>query len=288
MNNIDFVKPENLEELQSILGRLQEGTTIIAGGTNVIPHVRAKHFSPGLYVDILDLKELAFIREDEETISIGAATTLSELESSQLIREKSPLLQAAIGQVGSPLTRNRATIGGNLADASPSADTAPPLLALEAKIQILNARGESRDVPVESFFLDYRSTVLKSDEFIASICFTKEKSGVAFDYQKIGLRKAMSISIVSYAAAMEIDQGTCKNIRIGLGSVAPTPIRAFRTEKLLQGKKVDRELLEEGCKLINEEISPISDIRGSDKYRRVVTASVFKRSMERSLGLGGE
>lgn len=249
--------------------------TLIAGGTNVIPDLRARVIRPEVLIDISQFKGLSYIKEDKKKIHIGALTTISELASSKIIEKWAPLLSQAANQLGNPLVRNRATIAGNLADASPAADTAVPLLALEAI-----AITDKRQIPIEQFFVGPNRTVLKKDEMIKEITFTKPDLKAKMAYTKLGLRNSMAISVVSIAVLMEMEKTFCKKARIGYGAVAPKPIRAYRVEEMLENKELTERLLRACCETIGKEISPISDIRASKEYRTEMASVLLKRLMK--------
>ncbi len=289
MNNTEYIRPNNLTELTSFLAKNKDRATIIAGGTNLIPQMRNGEKSSEVLIDLSDMKDLSYIKEENGIISIGAATTIADIASSNTINTLCPILASAAGQIGNPLTRNRATIGGNLVNASPAADTAPPLLALEALAHIAGPDSTHRDVPLELFFKSYRQTDLRKGEILTHITIPKPNASAKGSFTKIGLRNASAISISSIAVITQKKSNICDKIRIALGSVAPTPIRAYRVEELLKGKQVDQKLIDECAITLREEISPIGDIRGSAEYRRYVTTAIFKRTilnaLNRSLGI---
>jgi carbon-monoxide dehydrogenase medium subunit len=257
--------------------------TVIAGGTNLIPDMRNGEKAPELLLDISDMRELSYIREENGSIAIGAATTIAEMAASPVLLDNSPILASAAKQLGNPLTRNRATLGGNLANASPCADTAPPLLALDASVEILSPGGKTRQVPLSKFFKGYKFTDLVNGEMLSGITFPKPDDSTKSSHIKIGLRNAASICVASIAVALDMDGKICRKARIAAGSVAPIPMRVSRVEKLLEGKEINAALLDECMAIVKEEISPISDIRGSLEYRSYVTSMILKRNIEHAL-----
>ena len=283
MGNIKYVKPQDLKELLAIKEEFKGRAMVIAGGTNLIPNMRGGALSPELLIDVIGLEEFSRIGEENGRISVGAMTLISTVASSDIIKRKSPILASAARQLGNPLTRNRATLGGNLADASPAADTAPPLLALEAIVHSARPGGRGREIPLDQFFLGPRQTVLEDDEIITRITFPKPKDPSTGSHIKFGLRNAMAISVASIAVMLEREGKRCRKARVALGSVAPKPIRAYLVEKMLEGKEVDREVLEACSAAIREEISPISDIRASAEYRRLVVPVLLKRAVDEAL-----
>jgi len=283
MMNAEYVTPKDLGEVFKALEGKKGRIKFIAGGTNVMPNIRSKAISPEVIIDLTGLKDLAHVREEAGMVSIGALTTIAAVASSGLIRKLSPILASAAASLGNPLTRNRATLGGNLADASPAADTAPPLLALEATVHSARPGGRGREIPLDQFFLGPRRTVLEEDEIMTRITFPKPKDPSAGSHIKFGLRNAMAISVASIAVMLEREGKRCRKARVALGAVAPKPIRACLVEKRLEGKELDREVIEASAAAIQEEISPISDIRASAQYRRLVTSVLLKRSIEEAL-----
>ena len=279
MENTEYLKPNDIKELLLIMAENKDRATVIAGGTNLVPEMRDGVKTPQVLVDIGDLQELVGIQLDTDSITIGAATTIAEIAESPVIHEHFPILSKAAGALGNPLTRNRATIGGNLANASPCADTAPPLLALEAEIHITNAEGQARTVPADKFFMGYKWTHLDKGDVMTRIAVPKPNVAAKGSHTKLGLRKAAAICVASVALMLEKEGDAVKRARIAFGSVAPKPIRAYRLEHYIEGKSVDEKLLSDCGPLLQEEISPIGDIRGSESYRRFATASIFNRNL---------
>ncbi len=279
MGNTEYIKPKNLNDLLNNKKETEGRGAVIAGGTNLIPQMQEKIKSPEFLIDVCDLQELSQIKEENGMISIGAGTTIADIASSDIINVKSPILASAARQLGNPLVRNRATIGGNLADASPAADTAPPLLALEAFLFLESEGGGQREVPLEQFFTGPNQTVMKANEVMTRICFSEPEHPLNGGYIKLGLRKAMAISVVSVAVMLDVEEGICRKARIALGSVAPKPVRAYGVEKNLEGKELNRDVIEASANKVTKDISPISDIRASAKYRQHTSSVLLKRAI---------
>jgi carbon-monoxide dehydrogenase medium subunit len=258
---------------------LKGKATLIAGGTNLLPDLRARKIQPQVLIDLSHLKDLSYVKEDKGRIRIGGGTPIAELAASKIIRRVAPVLAEAAGQLGNPLVRNRATIAGNLAHASPAADTGVPLLALEATL-VVAREGTSRQIPIEQFFRGPNRTVLKPDEIIKEISFQKPISNARMSYIKLGRRSAMAISVVSVAVVLEMEDNKCKKVRIGLGAVAPKPVRAYGVEKMLEGEEITEKLIRACSENVQKEIHPITDIRASAEYRRAMTAVLLKRLIQ--------
>ena len=279
MGHTEYIKPNNLGALLNNKKETEGRGEVIAGGTNLIPQIKEKIKSPDFLIDVCDLQELSQINEENGMISIGAGTTIADIASSEIIKSKSPILASAARQLGNPLVRNRATIGGNLADASPAADTAPPLLALEAFLYLESEGGGKREVPLDEFFTGPNQTVMKENEVITRICFKEPAHPLTGAYLKLGLRNAMAISVVSVAVMLDVKEGVCRKARIALGSVAPKPVRAYGVEKGLEGKEFNRDIIEKSVNAIKKDISPISDIRASAAYRQHTASVLLKRAI---------
>ncbi len=267
--------------LSEALGWLAEdGAMPIAGGTNVIADLRAEKHHPRLLVDVSRLAELRCIQQVGDDIVVGGGTTITDLLHDPLIRRTAPALVEAAQVFANPLIRNRATVGGNLADASPAADMAPPLLALGANVDLLSQAGHRR-VPLADFFTGVRQTVRRPDELIHAVSWPA-RNGAGSVFAKVGLRKADAISVLSVAVAAEVDaSGRCVSAAIALGAVAPRPVRALAAEAALVGQPLTPETITAAARLTSEAVRPISDIRGSAEYRREVTEVVVRRLLAR-------
>lgn len=272
-----YVAPKTLSETLALIGKFQGMTKLIAGGTNVIPDLRAKKIQPQALIDLSHLRNLSYIKEEKRRVRIGSLTTISEIASSKVIQKYAPIISEAAKQLGNPLVRNRATVAGNLADASPAADTAVPLLALEAVVVMEMDGGKRRQIPIDQFFIGPNQTVLKKGEMIKEIFFPKPNSNAKMGYLKLGLRNAMAISVVSLAVLLEMAGKRCTRTRIALGAVAPKPIRAYKAEEILTGGELTEGMLKICCEKVREEVSPITDIRASAEYRGSMTSVLLER-----------
>ena len=280
MEHIEYLAPRKLDETLKVVEKTPGETQFIAGGTNVIPNMRSGKISPKILIDLSRLEGLDYIREENNLIAVGSLTTISEIAASDLIRRHAPVLSSAAGKLGNPLTRNRATIGGNLADASPAADMAPPLLSLEAIVHTKASGGEERQIPLDKFFLGPNKTALDKNEIIVQIVFTKPKDAAKGHYFKLGLRNSMAISVASISLMLELKGNVCLKARIALGAVAPTPVRIRQVEKNLEGKEINDKIIQECSVLVRKEIMPISDIRASAAYRNWVTSVLIGRAIQ--------
>jgi len=285
MVEFDYIAPKTMDEVLEIMSRLEGKASLLSGGTNLIVNLRNNKIKPELVVDISRLSDFNYIREDEEKIKIGALTNISELTISQLLNHQAKILKEASIQFANPLVRNKATIGGNLADASPAADTAVPLIALEAKVKTIDSDHKRREIPIEELFLAPNQTLLKKDEVITEIEFSSlncDNGNLKSAYEKLGLRNAMAISIVSVAIVLKLrDEKYIEDVKVALGAVAPKPIRAQKVENILQGETLSQSLIEKSAEAVLDDISPISDIRASADYRRMMSKTLLKRALNK-------
>jgi len=284
-----YHRATKLEEVSELLKTWRGRAKVIAGGTNLIPYMRADAIRPGLIIDLSALEGLSYIREERSTVSIGALTTIDELASSSTVQRRSLILASAANRLGNPLVRNRATIGGNLANASPGADMAPPLLALDASIHTAGASEKRRKIHVDQFFLGPNKTVLEEDEVITHIEFAKPRQQARGSHIKFGLRDAGALSIVSIAVLLEMHGKVCGRARVALCPMAPKPIRVYGVEKMLEGKEIDAKVLEECTTVLKSETSPRPvSVRASVEYRKHLASVLLKRAVQKALNRGVE
>ncbi|MFC1996419.1 FAD binding domain-containing protein [Chloroflexota bacterium] len=275
MQDFDFLKPKTLSELCVILA--ETGGNILAGGTDIIPKMRRSHFSTSLLVDASQIEELRFIRKRDGKITIGAMTTHQELTESPLLAEENPALVNAALTVGCQQTRNRGTIGGNIANASPAADTIPPLLIVDADIHLIGKLGE-RTIPLDEFLISPGKTKLVSGELIHSISFRTLTGAWGMAFAKLGKRKGMAISVVNAAAAIEINlDGRISKARLCLGSVAPKVVRSHNAEDILIGQHPTPDILDQAAQMCKKNIVPINDVRSTAEYRKKSAVVIARR-----------
>lgn len=269
MKGFDFVSPISLTAALRAIDETGRRCKILAGGTNVIPDLRSGNIRPRLVLDLSRIKTLDYIREGKKGIKIGSLTTISRIHESALVQKRVPLLWEATRFFAGPLVRNRATVGGNLVDASPAADTAVPLLAHGAQVRLQSLNGR-RTVPLNAFFTAYRKTIMSPGEILIEIEIPFDPQGSKYRYYKLGRRNAMAVSVVSLAVALHMNGKVCADAAVALGALAPTPLRMTAVEALLRGKEIDDELARQCGELAAESADPITDIRASAEYRRIV------------------
>jgi aerobic carbon-monoxide dehydrogenase medium subunit len=275
----DFYQPTTLAEASRLVKDNGPGGRFLAGGTDLVIALKEKGLLPKYIVDLKRVPGLTAIRENSDgSITIGALATMREIETSPLIVKKYPFLAQSAAEVGSIQIRNRATIGGNMANATPSADTAPALIALNAAAGIVGVNGE-RTVGLEEFFKGPGQSVMSTDEILTEIKIPKTGSRLVGEYIKFSPREMMDLAYVGVAVAYNLNQKRCDGVRIVLGAVAPTPIRAKKAEAVLEGQILSETLAEKSGQLAAEEAKPISDVRSSADYRRAMVGAMTKRAV---------
>lgn len=286
MKKFSFCNALSLQEVWEILEQYGEGAKLIAGGTDLVVQMKSKLISPEVVINLLPLKELKGIEKKDGFIRIGALVTHATLEISPLLRPKWMVLAEAAHKVGSPQIRNWGTIGGNLVNASPAADSAPALLVLEGEVVLVSKRGE-RQIPLDSFFLGPGLTILEKDEVLKEILVPLPPENSVSTFLKLGRRKSLDLAIVNVAVLLHLAPATnyCLEARIALGAVSPTPIRIRKTEEFLTGKILKEEIIREAGWRAQEECQPISDIRASASYRQEMVKIMVERAIKKSLGL---
>ncbi|MFC1834132.1 FAD binding domain-containing protein [Thermodesulfobacteriota bacterium] len=278
MRTFEYMKPSSVKEAMELLDRYGDKARLIAGGTDLMIQWKKKILSPDCMISLRNVAELSVLDYDGG-LKIGAAVTHRALELSEDVRRRFPVIYDAVSRLGSVQVRNSATIGGNICNAAPSADTAPPLLVLDAQVEIMSAGGE-RSVPISEFFQGPSRTVLETGEIVTRFLIEKPLPNTGAAYSKHTRRKAMDLPILGVAVLLsfEADLKTCLKARIALGVAAPTPTRAKEAEVFLQGKAIDEETLMQAGRIASEEASPRTTIRGSQWYRKEMIRVLTKRT----------
>src|ERR1051325_3833759 len=278
---LEMYQPTTLQEASRLLKDNGAGGRFLAGGTDLVIAMKEKGLVPKYIVDLKRLPGLSGIRENSDgTITLGALTTMREIETSPLILKKYPFLAQSAAEVGSIQIRNRATVGGNMANATPSADVAPSLIALNATAKIVGLEGE-KTVPLEEFFRGPGSTNMSTDEILTEITIPKTAPELVGEYIKFSPREMMDLAYVGVAVTFNYDAKNkrASQVRIVLGAVAPTPIRARATEAMLEGKALTEELPQSAADQAATKSKPISDVRSSADYRRAMVGAMTKRAI---------
>jgi len=288
MPEFDYLVPNTLTDLLYIVGTQGTEIKLLAGGTDLIVNLKKGNICPKSIVDISMIPDLKYINDQNDSICIGASTTINEIASSDAINRQAAFLSEAASVVGSQQIRNSATIGGNLVNASPAADTLPPLVALDAQVKILSIKGE-RWESLSDFLIGPYQTKLRPDELVTELRFKKFPAGTGTSFIKLGKRKALAISVVSVATAITLGKDGCiQTARIAPGAVLPFPIRITKAEECLIGERPKENVFETAGRVAAEEIIRISGRRLSTDYKEPVVKNLVQRALIKAVGRWGK
>jgi len=282
MKNFEYFAPSSLPEALSLLDKERQRAKILAGGTDLIAQMRAGRTQPTALIDVKKIPELNRLEwSADKVLHIGAAVPISKIINFLQGMQKFSILQQACALIGSTRIRNRATIGGNICNAAPSTDSSPALLCLGAKVTMAQIK-ETRTIPLEDFFLGPGKTTLAPNELLVEIAIPAPPDHSTGCYIRHTPREEMDIAVVGVGVFLVLAPRSkvCKEARIALGAVAPTPIRALDAESLLVGKSPDKELIEKIAEKVAEAASPISDIRSSAEYRKELVKVLTRRTLK--------
>ena len=254
-----------------------------AGGTDLMVLLEAGKLPHKKFLNIWNLAELRGIQTSADHVTLGALTTYTEVRGHEILAREFPLLCRAAAETGSVATQNRGTLGGNIANASPAADSPPALLVYDAEIEIVSASGV-RWIPYQQFHRGYKQMDLQPAELIRRVRVPRNKNAWRQYFRKVGTRRAQAISKVCFAAAARMDPGRIGDVRIVLGSVAPTALRAVRTEEVLRGQRPEPAILKVAQETLAREIAPIDDMRSTLRYRRTVARNLLAEFIESLAG----
>jgi aerobic carbon-monoxide dehydrogenase medium subunit len=276
----EYLQPKTVKEACSLLSRHKGIVKVIAGGTDLLPKMKARQVVPQFVLGLKGIAGLDYIKHDKaHGLRIGALATLKSLQTSSLVRSKFGALAQAIDHMASPQVRSLGTLGGNLCNASPSADTACPLIVMGATLKLAGPKG-ARMVLVEEFFLGPEKTVLGDGELLVEICVPDPPAHSAAVYLKHTVRRAMDLALVGVAATMSLNTaGSVRDVKVALGAVAPTPLRAQKAEDMLKGQKFSGELVSQAAQAAAKEARPISDVRSPADYRREMVRVLTQRAI---------
>jgi carbon-monoxide dehydrogenase medium subunit len=286
--DFDIASAHTVAEACDLLHRHGGDASVIAGGTDLLVKMKYKRTLPRYLVNVKGIPDLDQIQADgNQSLRIGALATMQSIKDSPIIARELPLLHQAAGKMGTLHIRNMGTLGGNLANASPSAECAPALLTHDASVRCVGPGGE-RLAPIQEFFVGPGKTILHHDELLIEICVPKLPAHAAGVYLKHSLR-SMEVAIASAAVVAYVDDSGCVDTRIALGAVAPTPFRARKAEAAINGRQLrgargNGELFEEVARAAAEESTPIDDIRGSAAQRTELVALLVKNGLEQAVG----
>ena len=271
----ELTAPGTLEAALALLASEPGKWRPFAGGTDLMVLLEAGKLGHKQFVSLWGIEELHGISESPDAVTVGALTTYHDVLRSRVLSHEFPMLAQAARETGGVATQNRGTLGGNIVNASPAADSPPALLAYDAELELTSSSG-SRWVPYLGFHTGYKKTIMQPAEIVSRIRLPRRRSGWHTQYRKVGTRKAQAISKVCIAVGVELDARVVRHSRIALGSVAPIPLRCIQTEALLEGQPLTPKLIAAARALIEAEIIPINDIRSTEDYRRRVAGNLLE------------
>lgn len=283
--DFEYHAPESLEEAYRLLARFGTRAKVLAGGTDLMVKMKHDLLAPEALISVKNIDRMKKIENIEgRGLVIGSRTTHNDLSNSPLLQKKYLSVCEAAHHMANNQVRNVGTIGGNIVNAVPSADLPPILIALGASV-VLEGTSGARAVPLEHFFTGPGQSVIKNDEILTEIVIP-DQGTTGSTYIKLGLRRSGALAVVGVAAAVTVEGAVIKDARIVLGAVAPTPIRAINAESLLIGKEITGDLLEMAAVCASGECKPISDIRGSEEYRRDMVRVYTGRALLKAINEG--
>ena len=270
-----LISPASLSEALNVLARDSGGLKPFAGGTDLMVLLEAGKLPQKNYINIWNLKELRGIEATNDYVTMGALTTYTEIQKHDILREEFPMLCQAASETGGLAIQNRGTIGGNIVNASPAADSPPALLAYDAELELVSARG-ARWVPYHSFHTGYKQMNMRADELLVRIRLPRATKDLKQYYRKVGTRKAQAISKVCFAGVGQISNERAAGVRIALGSVAPIPLRCIKTEVVINNRPLDADTIAAAKIALAQEIAPIDDLRSTKNYRSRVAVNLLE------------
>jgi CO/xanthine dehydrogenase FAD-binding subunit len=277
LSELNFQSPSYMSEALELMNDSDgENICILAGGTDVVPRLNSRNglaYSLLLYLGNLDLN---YIKDEKDSVRIGAMAPLTAILESKIISDSFPELNEAVQTMAGVSIRNAGTLGGNVMNASPAADSIPALLVRDAKVVLESVAGQ-RELPMDEFFTGPGKTAKMKNEILKEIIIPKSEGKSCFI--KLGRRKAETLSVVNVCTFAQEINGECKNVRIAMGAVAPTPLRSKKAETMLEGKRVDKALIDLSIAAVLEEIKPIDDTRSTAWYRQKATKALLIKSL---------
>jgi CO/xanthine dehydrogenase FAD-binding subunit len=276
----NYHEPSTVDEATRLMGEIGQTAALLAGGTDLLVNMKMGKALPKDVVSLSRIEELRSVTRDQGSLTLGACVTAGELKEQEEIKAEFNGLCESAGSLGSPLIRNLATVGGNIVTARPAADLPPSLMAYGASVLLKNEKGE-RIIPLEEFFKGPGQTIIEPEEILCAVILKEPPPYSGGGYVKLGVRKALEISLVNVAAFVALDgpSGPIQEAKIVLGSVAPIPIRSPSAEAVLMGERPDDALFEKAGNAASKDAKPIDDFRGSAEYRREMVKVLTKRAL---------
>jgi xanthine dehydrogenase iron-sulfur cluster and FAD-binding subunit A len=280
MKRFEYYQPQSVKEAYALMERFGEKARYIAGGTDVLVRINQGAIRPDVLLSLRGIDELRHITLDKG-LRLGGMTLFRDIERHPAVLKDYPALAQAVSVLANPQVRNVATVGGNLCNSAPSADCAPPLMVLEAKI-ILEGLNGLRSVPVETFFTGPGGNCMAPTEILKEVRLSENEAYTGMAFLKMG-RLSQDIAIVNCAALLVMDKKICVKCRLSVGAVAPVPLRLKRVEELVEGREITPELLNQIGLIVRSEVNPITDVRSTETYRRTVSGVLVKRAISEAL-----
>ncbi|HEV8226788.1 MAG TPA: xanthine dehydrogenase family protein subunit M [Methylomirabilota bacterium] len=286
MRRFELALPESLDDCLRLLAQRGPETKLLAGGTDLLPQMKNGVVIPKRVIDLSGVARVKILECDAKGLRIGSAVPARQVEQDTRVRDTYTAVAESAALLGSVQVRNLASVGGNICNAAPSADMAPPLIAMEAQAVIAGPKGERR-VPLSDFFTGVRKTVVGPDELLVEIFVPAPGPHSGGCYIRHTPRRELDIAVVGVSSQVTIANGVCAKARIALAAVAPTPVRATAAEAALEGKPLTPELIERAADLAGQSAKPISDQRGSAEFRRHLVRVLTRRTLTTALARAG-
>jgi carbon-monoxide dehydrogenase medium subunit len=280
MKKFDYYQPETLKDAWSLMEKLKGEARYVAGGTDIIVNIKNRVIQPDALISLKRIKELAGVRRNRE-LMLGSMTLLRDLERDAHIGKEYQALAQAATVLATPQIRNVATLGGNLCNAAPSADCAPPLLVMEATLT-MEGPGGRREVLIEDFFKAPGRTCMDTTEILTRIRVPHAQERTGTSFLKVG-RVSTDIAVVNAAAFIIMEGKVCLRCRIAVGAVAPVPLRLISVEQMIEGEAISPELMDRAARMAEDEVNPITDVRSTAEYRRITSGVLVKRAIEEAV-----
>ncbi|HZE63961.1 MAG TPA: xanthine dehydrogenase family protein subunit M [Pyrinomonadaceae bacterium] len=269
-----FISSPDLSSALDKLAREPGMWRPFAGGTDLMVLLEAGKLPHKNYLNIWNLKELRGVEVTDQHVTLGALTTYTEVQQEKVLQQEFPMLCQAASETGGLAIQNRGTLGGNIVNASPAADSPPALLVYDADLEVVSAN-QSRWVPYHGFHTGYKEMIIRPDELLTRIRLPRRREKLRHYYRKVGTRKAQAISKVCFAGTAQVRAETIEDLRIALGSVAPVPLRCVKTEDALRGSELNQATIDQARAVMADEIVPIDDIRSTSNYRHKVSLNLL-------------
>jgi len=280
MKKFDYYQPHNLKEAFSLFAELDGRVKYIAGGTDVIVGIKQRAIQPDALISLRGIGSLKHMTHNGG-LSMGSMTLLREIERETIFAREYPALAQAAWLLANPQIRNVATVGGNLCNSAPSADCAPPLMVLEARLT-LEGPGGQREISIDHFFQGPGENCMKAGEILTRIHIPAKQAHTGMAFMKVG-RLAQDIAIVNASALLVTENRICRKCRLAVGAVAPVPLRLKNVEKIIEGEEMGPDLLDHVGQMVEQEVSPITDVRSTAEYRRTLSGVLIKRAIKKAL-----